>query len=85
MVIKHYVESKKVVCNVLKESVIHLGGPKSNTQDNQVNSWINFSYTIFYIYIQSYKRAPTIKRVPTPYFWPSFLYTVKVYLNKCLE
>ena len=29
------------------------------------------------------KAAPTLKRVLTPYYWPDFLYRVKIYSNKC--
>ena len=29
------------------------------------------------------KREPTLKRAPTPHFWPNFLYRFKVCLNQC--
>ena len=28
------------------------------------------------------EKWPTHVRVPTPYFWPNFLYGIKVYLNE---
>ena len=94
----HSISKMSVACVkeilILQATNIH-DGPGNNADSDR---WISRNDSTFPVlitcvvitlitfvnetFLTPWERAPTLKRVPTSYFWPNCLYRVKVYSNE---